>query len=64
MGGIEVLRKDQTMKRFRLLVVAAVGSSALLVPAAPAQARCHPDFEVVCRVIVTVCEAIDRPCAA
>ncbi|MDQ3915353.1 MAG: hypothetical protein M3323_08510 [Actinomycetota bacterium] len=52
------------MKSFRLLVVAAVASSVLLVPAAPAQARCHPDFAVVCRVIVTVCDALDRPCAA
>lgn len=52
------------MKRFRLLIVAALASSAILTTAAPAHARCQPDFYIVCRVIVTVCDAIDRPCAA
>ncbi|HEX2195448.1 MAG TPA: hypothetical protein VHJ76_00870 [Actinomycetota bacterium] len=52
------------MKRIRLLAVAALASSAIVASAAPAQARCHPDFQVVCRVIVTICDAIDRPCAA
>lgn len=52
------------MRRLRLLIVAALASSALVASAAPAQARCHPDFQVVCRVIVTVCDVVDRPCAA
>lgn len=51
------------MKRFRLLVVAALASSALLASAPPAQARCNPQFTTVCRVIVLVCDAIDEPCA-
>ncbi|MDQ3957000.1 MAG: hypothetical protein M3273_01625 [Actinomycetota bacterium] len=52
------------MNRFRLLLIAALASSALFASAAPAQARCRPELAVVCRVIVTVCDVIDRPCAA
>ncbi len=52
------------MRRFRLLLVAALASSAILTAAPPAQARCNPQFEAVCRVIVIVCDALDRPCAA
>jgi hypothetical protein len=52
------------MKRFRLLLVAALASSVIVTAAAPAQARCNPQFEVVCRVIVIVCDAIHKPCAA
>ncbi|MFN2588978.1 MAG: hypothetical protein ABR613_12795 [Actinomycetota bacterium] len=51
------------MTRFRLLIVAAVAASALFASAAPAQARCNPQFEAVCRVILAVCDALDRPCA-
>ncbi len=51
------------MKRFRLLLVAVLASSALFASAAPAQARCHPDFEAVCRVIRAACEAVNRTCA-
>jgi hypothetical protein len=51
------------MKRFRLLIVAALASSALYAGAAPAQARCLPEYAVVCRAYVIVCDALDRPCA-
>ena len=52
------------MKRFRLLVVAALASSALFASAAPAQARCLPEYAVVCRAYVIVCDALGKPCAA
>lgn len=52
------------MKRFRLLVVAALASSALFASAAPAQARCIPEMAIVCRAVVIVCEVTHRPCAA
>jgi hypothetical protein len=52
------------MRRIRLLVAAALASSAIVVAAPPAQARCHPDFQVVCQVIVLVCDLTGRPCAA
>ncbi|HEV2757458.1 MAG TPA: hypothetical protein VG318_16965 [Actinomycetota bacterium] len=51
------------MKRFRLLLVAALASSALFVAAPPAQARCLPEFALVCRVYVIVCDALGKPCA-
>lgn len=52
------------MKRFRLLVVAALAFSALFASAAPAQARCTPETAVVCRVIVLVCDVTGNPCQA
>ncbi|HEX2295268.1 MAG TPA: hypothetical protein VHN37_08170 [Actinomycetota bacterium] len=52
------------MRRLKLVVVTALAASTIGVTAAPAQARCHPDFAAVCRVIVLVCEATGRPCAA
>lgn len=52
------------MKRFRLLVVAALVSSGLFVAAPPAQARCLPEYAIVCHAYVLVCEVTGRPCAA
>ena len=52
------------MMRIRLLLVAALASSTILVGAAPAQARCLPEFWLVCHVYVVVCNAVGKPCAA
>jgi hypothetical protein len=57
-------RKDFAMKRFRLLIVAALASSTLFVGAAPAQARCLPEYALVCNAIVLVCKVTKNPCAA
>lgn len=47
-----------------MLVVAALAASTITVTAAPAQARCLPEFAVVCHVITTVCRATGNPCYA
>lgn len=52
------------MRRIRLLVVAALAASTVVGTAAPAQARCLPEYAVVCHVIVTVCKVTGNPCAA
>lgn len=54
------------MKRIRLLVVAALAASTVTVAAPPAQAqaRCLPEYAVVCFVITTVCRLSGRPCYA
>lgn len=52
------------MKRIRLLVVAALASSTILAAASPAQARCLPEYAVVCHAVVLVCKATNNPCAA
>lgn len=54
------------MKRIRLLVVAALAASTMAVSAPPAQAqaRCLPEFAVVCYVVTTVCRVSGRPCYA
>jgi hypothetical protein len=52
------------MKRMRLLVVAALAASTVAVAAPPAQARCLPEYALVCRAIVLVCEVTKNPCAA
>jgi hypothetical protein len=56
------------MKRMKLTMVAALAASTLAVTAAPAQAqtgaRCLPEYALVCRVIVLVCDLTGRPCAA
>ena len=52
------------MKRFRLLIVAALASSTLFVGAAPAQAKCLPEYALVCNAIVLVCKVTKNPCAA
>ncbi len=52
------------MKRIRLLVVAALAASTVAVAAPPAQARCLPEYTVVCQAIVLVCQVTKNPCAA
>lgn len=52
------------MKKIRLLTVAALAASTVAVAAPPAQARCLPEYAIVCTVIVTVCNATGKPCAA
>lgn len=52
------------MKRMRMLVVATVAASTVVVAAPPAQARCLPEYAVVCQAIVLVCKATGNPCAA
>jgi hypothetical protein len=51
-------------KRIRLLVVAALAASTIGFTAAPAQARCLPEYALVCRVYVLICDLTGRPCAA
>lgn len=52
------------MKKIRLLVVAALAASTVAISAAPAQAKCLPEYALVCRAIVLVCDLTGRPCAA
>jgi hypothetical protein len=52
------------MKRFRLLIVAALASSTLFIGAPPAQARCLPEYAAICNAIVLVCKVTGNPCAA
>lgn len=52
------------MKRIRLLVVAGLAASTVTVAAAPAQARCLPEYAAVCYVITTVCRVTGNPCYA
>lgn len=56
------------MKRVRLFAVTALAASTMAFTAAPAQAqtqaRCLPEYAVVCQVIVLICKLQGRPCAA
>lgn len=52
------------MRRIRLLVVAALAASTVAFTAAPAQARCLPEYALVCRAYVLICEVTGNPCAA
>ena len=52
------------MKRTSMLVVAALAASTIGVTAAPAQARCLPEFAIVCQVITTICRATGNSCYA
>ncbi|MDQ4125673.1 MAG: hypothetical protein M3134_08750 [Actinomycetota bacterium] len=52
------------MKRIRLLVVAAIAASTVAVAAPPAQARCLPEYAVVCQAMVLYCKVTGDPCAA
>ena len=52
------------MKRMRIFVVAGLAASTVVVAAPPAQARCLPEYAVVCQAIVTVCRLTGNPCAA
>jgi hypothetical protein len=56
------------MKRMRLMAVAALAASTFAMTAVPAQAqtqaRCLPEYAIVCQVIVLVCRLSGRPCAA
>jgi hypothetical protein len=52
------------MKRIRLFVVAALAASTMVVTASPAQARCLPEYWLVCQVMVTVCRVTGNPCYA
>lgn len=56
------------MKKIRLLAVAALAASTIAATTAPAQAqpeaRCLPEYALVCQVIVLVCRLQGRPCAA
>ena len=52
------------MRKMRLMVVAALAASTVVVAAPPAQARCLPEYAVVCQAIVLVCKVTGNPCAA
>ena len=56
--------RGERMKRMRMLVVAALAASTVVVAAPPAQARCLPEYAIVCQAIVTVCKVTGRHCAA
>ena len=54
------------MRKIRLLVVAALAASTMTVAAPPAQAqaRCLPEYWLVCYVVTTVCRVTGNPCYA
>lgn len=56
------------MRRMKLMVVAGLAASTVAVTATPAQAqtqaRCLPEYALVCQAIVLVCEVTKNPCAA
>lgn len=56
------------MKRMKLMVVAGLAASTVAMTAAPAQAqtqaRCLPEYALVCQAIVLVCKVTGNPCAA